>query len=228
MIGIIGALKEELKIIKGHMIEMEKQNVLGSEFCYGKIFDKDVVVCESSIGKVNASIVASAMILKYKPKLIVNTGIAGGMSDKVKIMDVVVANQVIIHDEGEIFIKYYPYINRVDVNKRYIEMVKKAYIDLYNSLDRLNIGGVITGDEFVNSDEKRYKLKKRYKDSLAVDMECGAIGKVCYRSNTNLVIIKTISDGANDESDVNYDKFINMSANKSAKIVLKLLENKKI
>lgn len=228
MIGIIGALKEELKIIKGHMIEMEKQNVLGSEFCYGKIFDKDVVVCESSIGKVNASIVASAMILKYKPKLIINTGIAGGMSDKVKIMDVVVANQVIIHDEGEIFIKYYPYINRVDVNKRYIEMVKKAYIDLYNSLDRLNIGGVITGDEFVNSDEKRYKLKKRYKDSLAVDMECGAIGKVCYRSNTNLVIIKTISDGANDESDVNYDKFINMSANKSAKIVLKLLENKKI
>ena len=225
MIGVIGALKEELKIIKEQMEKIERQNILGSDFYCGMISGKKVVVCESSIGKINAAVTASAMIMEYNPNVIINTGIAGSLKDKVKIMDVVVANRISAHDEGKVFNRYYPFINSVDINEKYVKIAKDAYVNLYENLENLYIGEVITGDEFINSDDQKEKIKKYFKNALVVDMECWAIAKVCYRANKNFIVIKTISDNANDNADDNYNNFINLSANKSAKIVIKIIKD---
>lgn len=223
MIGIIGALEPEISIIKNNMSDVTKEEVLGSVFYRGLLLKQNVVVSQCSIGKVNAAITASAMIMKYRPNLIINTGIAGSLSSKVKIMDVVVADKISIHDEGEVFKRYYPFITSFSISNDFVDMVKSAYCEIYKKLDDIHIGEVITGDDFINNNIKKENLKIHFNNSLAVDMECGAIGKVCYRSKTHLAVIKTISDEADNKAKINYDDFLNLAAQKSSSVVLGLL-----
>ena len=224
MIGIIGALREEIEIIKNNMTQIEVEEFLGGKFYRGAIFEKDVVLSECSIGKVNAAVVTTVMIIKYNPDLIINSGISGSLSDKVKILDVVVGDTISIHDEGEVFKKFYPFSTIFNVNQRYIDIVKDSYKEINKDLAKLHVGGVLTGDEFIDKNEKKQELRLKFPKSLTVDMECGAISKVCLRAKKDIITIKTISDEADDNADNSYDNFINLAAEKSSKIVLELIK----
>ena len=224
MIGIIGALKEEVEIIKNNMTEIEVGEFLGSKFYKGKIFRKNIVLSECSVGKVNAAVVTTVMITKYDPKLIINTGISGSLSEKVKILDVVIGDKISIHDEGEIFERYYPFSTVFNVKSQYIDMIKDSYKEIDGDLTKIHVGGVLTGDEFINRDERKQELRLRFPESLTVDMEFGAISKVCFRAKKDIITIKTISDEANDNADDSYDNFINLAAERSSKIVLNFIK----
>lgn len=225
MIGIIGALSNELELIKRKIKNINTENIMGSVFYNGKIADKSVVVAECSIGKVNAAITATSMIAKYDPDIIINTGIAGSINNSLHVMDVLIADKVSLHDEGEVFERYYPFATSFEINNKWVDLAKQAFFDTHkNNVNELYIGEVITGDEYVESEFKKEEIKKRFCNAYAVDMECGAIAKVCYRSKKDLVIIKTISDEANDDANLSYDEFIDKASQSSANIVLELIK----
>ncbi len=227
MIGIIGALDQEVEIIKSQISEglhSEQEKVLGSVFYHGTLFDQEVVLSQCSIGKVNAAVVATAMIMKYNPDIIINTGISGALTKNVKVMDVVVIDKVSIHDEGDVFNKYFPFTTAFEVKNKYIDKIKNIYQKIYGNLSGLHVGEVVTGDEFIDSDKRKHEIRQNFGDALTVDMECGAIAKVCFRAKTDMVSIKTISDEADDFAKVSYDNFIDLAAKKSSEIVFGFVE----
>ena len=98
MIGLIGAMTVEVELIKGSMTEKREETISGITFVQGKLEGVDCVAAVSGIGKVNAAMCAQTMILRYHPRLIINTGVAGGMGKGIKISDIVVADSVVQHD----------------------------------------------------------------------------------------------------------------------------------
>lgn len=225
MIGIIGALSNELELIKNKMKNINTENSMGNVFYNGEIANEKVVVAECSIGKVNATVTATLMIAKYNPDIIINTGIAGSMNDNLHVMDVLIANKVSLHDEGEVFKRYYPFETSFEIDNKWVNLARQAFFNTRkNNMNELNIGEVVTGDEYVESELKKQEIKNRFCNAYAVDMECGAIAKVCYRSEKELVIIKTISDEADDDAKISYDKFIDKASISSANIVLELIK----
>lgn len=240
MIGIIGALDQEIEIIKSKMQESQtnfgefhQEELLGSVFYRGRIHNQDVVLAQCSIGKVNAAVVATTMIMKYNPDVIINTGISGALSSNVKVMDVVVANKISLHDEGEVFKRYYPFANSFEVQDRYVQKIKNAcknacknvQKESNNDFSGVFVGEVVTGDEFVQSGSRKQEIKNKFPAALTVEMECGAIAKVCLRAKKDLLAIKTISDEADDFAKNSYDNFLDLAAQKSAQIVLELVQN---
>lgn len=219
-IGIIGALNKEVELIKKEMSNIIKKEIFGNVFYTGKLFNKEVVVCECSIGKVNAAITTTAMVMAYNPDIIINTGISGSLDDSVKVLDSVIANKISLHDEGEEFSRYYPFKTSFNVSENLVDIAKQAA----ENLDSVHIGEVITGDVFVHNDAKKQELKNNFKNAITVDMEVGAIAKACFRSKTNLLVIKTISDEANNDAKVCYDNFIDLASQKSSSMVLKIIE----
>ena len=228
MIGIIGALKEEIEIIKKQMQDISCEKILGSDFYLGKIFHKNfyenIVVSECSIGKVNAAALTSAMIIKFSPDLIINTGISGALENDINIMDVVVASEVTAHDEGDVFARYFPFETCFKIKKTYIDIAKEVYKKINNNLFGFKTGKVVTGDKFICNDKDKNNIKNKFKDSLTVDMESSAIAKVCFRANKDLIVIKTISDEANDNAKTKYDNFITLAAERSARMTLGIIE----
>lgn len=219
-IGIIGALNKEVELIKKEMSNIVKKEIFGNIFYTGKLSNKEVVVCECSIGKVNAAITTTAMVMAYNPDIIINTGISGSLDDSVKVLDNVIANKISLHDEGEEFSRYYPFKTSFNVSENLVDIAKQAA----ENLDSVHIGEVITGDVFVHNDAKKQELKNNFKNAITVDMEVGAIAKACFRSKTNLLVIKTISDEANNDAKVCYDNFIDLASQKSSSMVLKIIE----
>ena len=139
--------------------------------------------------------------------------------------DVLIANKVSLHDEGEVFKRYYPFETSFEINNKWVNLARQAFFNTRkNNMNELNIGEVVTGDEYVESEFKKQEIKNRFCNAYAVDMECGAIAKVCYRSEKELVIIKTISDEADDDAKLSYDKFIDKASISSANIVLALIK----
>lgn len=220
VIGIIGALNKEVELIKEQMVKIEPKEILGNTFYKGNLFNKEVVLCECSIGKVNAAITTTAMVMEYKPDVIINTGISGSLNTNVKVLDTVIANKISLHDEGEEFSRYYPFKTSFDILEKLITIAKQAA----KTLNNVHIGEVITGDVFVNSNAKKQELKKNFKNAITVDMEVGAIAKACFRSKTDLLVIKTISDEADDKAKICFDNFIDSASEKSSAMVLKIIE----
>ena len=98
MIGIIGAMEIEVESLKSKLTDVTAETVGGVDYFVGKMYGKDVVVAKCGVGKVFAAICAQTMILKYSPSLIINTGVAGSLSENLGVLDVAVASGVIQHD----------------------------------------------------------------------------------------------------------------------------------
>ena len=98
MIGIIGAMQEEIEILKGNMQELQTEKIAHVEIYKGHLYGKDVVLMQSGIGKVNAAICATLLIQNYQPEMIINTGSAGGLGASLAVGDIVISQSVLHHD----------------------------------------------------------------------------------------------------------------------------------
>ncbi|MBR6072567.1 MAG: 5'-methylthioadenosine/adenosylhomocysteine nucleosidase [Acholeplasmatales bacterium] len=225
MIGIIAAMNTEMNIILDNMIDVNENSIAGFTFYEGVIGDNNVVICECGVGKVNSASVAVIMITTYEVDLVINTGIAGGLSNT-KCRDVIIANGLAYHDfDIRIFGYEYgqiPHMPKVfPVNPTNIMHVKSV-------LNKLNIaykeGIIISGDQFVSSLEKLEMVKDL--GALACEMEGASIAQVCTRAGVDFIVLRYISDlvGATGQNE-DYLQFEDEMANRSAKICLKLIEN---
>lgn len=227
IIGIMGALPEEIDFILPLIAQKQSVRLGKRTFYTGFINEQKVVVVFSRIGKVAAATTVSTLILHFGVNQIIFTGVAGGLHPEVKIGDIVIADQLIQHDMNA-----EPLMPRYEIpllGKTFFEsdktLLEAAHYAAENSLQqnlftfeeieefnlqqpKIHIGTIASGDLFFSTNIKKEKLLSRMNSILCVEMEGAAVAQVCYEFNVPFVVIRTISDDADDHSTVNFRRFI--------------------
>lgn len=228
IIGIIGAMEEEIKLIKQQMSDIQVTKKAGLEFFSGKLKNSRLIVVRSGIGKVNAAMCTQLLIDLFKPEYIINTGVAGAISEELEIGDIVLSTELIEHDfDVTAFGHKKGVIPRMDncifkADEMLIERAEKSAA----MLEGINIkkGIIVSGDIFVGSSELKESLLKDFSADCA-EMEGAAIAHVCYLNNIPFLVIRAMSDKANGEANSNFDEFVIMAATNSKKLIFSMLSD---
>lgn len=227
LIGIIGAMNAEINGLKAVMKNCTAEKISSVEYCRGVIGVTECIAAVAGVGKVNAAVCAQTMLLKYKPDMIINIGVAGGLDAELGTGDIAVADSVVEHDmdttpTGEPA-GYIDGLERV-----YIECDRELSDRLYNAA--LSIGGlkvkrgvIASGDQFIASEKQRNRIIDTF-GAIAAEMEGASIGHVCAMSGVPFGVLRAISDGANGDSPKNFLEFTEQAAKNSIDIILKLTE----
>lgn len=226
MIGIIGAMEEEIAILKDKLTNMSEISIAHVKFYRGQLNNKDVVLTQSGIGKVNAAISTTLLIEKFNPKLIINTGSAGALDESLAVGDMLISDDVIYHDADATAFGYeYGQIPQMpakfEANKELLKITEKVITDNhYNA----KIGPIVSGDSFIGSVDQRLHIKRQFPKAMAVEMEATAIAQTCYQFKVPFIVTRAVSDLANGEADVSFDEFLGQAAQTSSIIVAQLVE----
>ncbi|MEG1448415.1 MAG: 5'-methylthioadenosine/adenosylhomocysteine nucleosidase [Oscillospiraceae bacterium] len=223
--GIIGALSSEVALIAEKMGNKKEHTFKFLKVTEGTIGNNEVFLCCSSIGKVNAAIATQLLIDKFGIDAMINSGIAGAMGDNVGVLDVVISKNVCYHDADlDIFKKYPPYMDEYLADEDMINHAKLACEKNCNGSFKIHVGKIVTGDKFVTDSKIKGEIKNRC-TPLCIEMEGAAIAHTAIINEIPFVIIRTMSDSADDSGEMDYDKFEVIAAKNSAKIVTDLIEN---
>lgn len=221
MIGIIGAMQIEIDAINMAMEQKTEETVSGITFTRGYLNGKKTVTAVCGIGKVFAAICAEAMILKYAPEVIINTGVGGSLTGELSIGDVALAYDVVQHDMDTSPLGD-PIGLISGINRIRIEADRETVGRMKNCLASLGVkvleGTIASGDCFVSSNAKKEWIVQNF-GAIACEMEGAAIGQVCYVNNVKFAVVRAISDGASDDSPVDYPTFAKKAADVSARAV---------
>jgi adenosylhomocysteine nucleosidase len=236
MIGIIGAMEDELTFLRETMGKYITQKVGEFEFFTGKIEGKDITLLRCGIGKVNAAVGCAMLIERFKPRFVVNTGSAGGINPKLKVGDAIISTGLVYHDVDVTAFNYapgqlpgQPQVFPVD------EDLVKAAEDAVDQLktekvlpDSFNhLRGIIgSGDVFMHEPERIANVRRLFPDVAAVEMEGAAIAHCCHLFSVPVLVIRALSDIAGAESPVTSEEFCPIASKHSAHIVVRIIRNK--
>lgn len=230
-IGIIGAMDVEVTFLRNLMGNDAKRTEAGSiVFEEGKIHGVDVVLVRSGVGKVNAALCAQRLALQFGCTHIINTGIAGAMAHGLGVMDFVVSTNAVYHDMDATGFGYkkgqIPQMNvfAFEADKAMIQAAKKAFADSELSKGHKMIEGrIATGDQFISEKSVKSQIAENFAPAC-VEMEGAAIAHACYLNKVPFVILRCMSDMADDLSSNGYDFNEPVAAELSARIVEKMIE----
>lgn len=225
-IGIIGAMRSEVEGIVALLEDMTSDTVSGITVYTGRLLGKRVAVAQCGIGKVFAAICAEAMILRYAPSLLVNTGVGGALASGITTGDVVIADKLCQHDMDTTAIG--DAIGLVSgINRVYFESDKRAVEILLSEAEALGlsatVGTIATGDKFIASKEDKMRILSNFPAS-ACEMEGGAVAQVAYVNSTPFVVVRAISDSADGEATMDYPTFLPIAAKNSTNLTLALVK----
>ncbi|WP_186429986.1 5'-methylthioadenosine/adenosylhomocysteine nucleosidase [Clostridium sp. BSD9I1] len=227
IIGIIGAMIEEVEPIINEMSIERKLSKAQMEFNLGKIWAHDVVVVKSGIGKVNAAVCAQILIDEFNVDKVINVGVAGGVGEDVLPGDVVIADSLVQHDcDSTAFGERKGQIPRMDTFdfKCHDELVLKAKAACEKVSEcKCFVGRIVTGDQFIADRDKIIWLSEEF-GALACEMEGGSIAQVCHLNNVPFVIIRSASDNANNGAHIEYEKFKPIAVKNSIGILKNMIE----
>lgn len=228
MIGIICALKIEVEGLETLMENPEVMEKAGLEFISGKIFDKDVVLLECGIGKVNAAVGTQIMIDSYNPDVVINSGIAGSLSKDLIVGDIVISSDCVEHDinctaldepRGQIS---FTDEKRIDIPADK-ETAEKLAECCQNLGSHVRIGRIATGDMFVSYIGQRETIAYEF-GALCCEMEGGAVGHVCYMNKIPFAILRSISDDLKFNKGEDFEQFSQLAADRSVKAMKKFIQ----
>ena len=227
MIGIIGAMEEEVSILRETMNIEEIVEFASMQFCKGTLCNKEVVIVKSGIGKVNAGICAQILIDQFGADVLINTGIAGSLDAAIDIGDIVISTDLVEHDmDARIFGDPVGQIPRMDTFSFPADarLVKAAVLasEEANPNIKTFTGRIVSGDQFVSSSEMKEKLVKLF-GAKCTEMEGAAIAHVAYLNKVSCVIIRAISDKADNSATMDYPTFEKQAIAHSVKLVRNLL-----
>ena len=227
MIGIIAAMDVEMKSLRTHIENPVTETISGITFVSGSLEGKQVVTAVCGIGKVFAAMCAQTMILHFSPDEIVNTGVAGTLSDKLNIGSVAVSTAVVQHDMDTQALGD-PIGLISGLNKVYLPADDRLCDHLSACAKVLGIstqsGVIASGDQFVASPARKAEIARTFK-AIACEMEGAAIGQVCYVNRVPFCVLRAISDSADGSSHVDYPTFVKMAADQSVKLLLSFLRS---
>ena len=225
-IGIIGAMDDEVRELISRLDERRTERVSGIEFNVGKLYGKNVVVAKCGVGKVFAAICAEAMIIKYAPALVVNTGVGGALDKSLRPLDIVFAEKLVQHDMDTSPIGD-PVGLISGINRVYFETDKRALEVLSEAAEELNIkhliGTVATGDKFIAEKADKDRITALF-GATACEMEGGAIAHTAFVNDTPFMVVRAISDSADGEACMDYPTFLPQAVKISTALTLALVE----
>lgn len=211
MIGIIGAMEDEVAELKKSMEIEEVVSATSLSFCRGKLSGKEVVVVRSGIGKVNAAVCAQILVDRFGVDVIINTGIAGSLDAAIDIGDIVISTDAVEHDmDASTFGDPVGQIPQMDTfsfpaDEKLVKLAKEVN-EKANPDIRTWTGRIVSGDQFVSSSEKKEQLISLF-DAKCTEMEGAAIAHTAYLNKISCVIIRAISDKADNSASVDYPAF---------------------
>lgn len=220
-IAIVGALKIEVTLLADHLENKNTHRFFDAEVFEGTLGEHTIMLTELGVGKVNAALITQRMIDLYAPDLIINTGIAGSLDDNVGILDTVFSKELVYHDfDPEILASFAPYCTRFVSDAKTLELAESAAKTLGFSY---HVGTITTGDEFVTNTARKDDIKERT-DALCVEMEGCAVAHTAYRNEVPFLVVRSISDGANDGAELTYDEFSKEAAIRSAQLLIEMFQ----
>ena len=211
MTGIIGAMESEVNAIYAQMENKEIVEYNGIKFYKGSLYGKDVVVIQCGIGKVNAALCTQLLILKFGVDKVVNTGIAGATGTDLNIYDFVVSTETVYHDFDTQFFGYklgqVPGLPETfKAEEKLVESVVSAFNNSkLSSEHKIRTGLIASGDQFIAGGEKKNFIVSNF-HPLCVEMEGCAVAHACYKNNVPFVVVRCMSDCADDTVQVRYDE----------------------
>ena len=225
MIGIIVAMPVEFRLVEALMVEKKEQVIHGFRFLRGKAGEKEVVLMQAGIGKVFAAAGTVEMINRFRPDFVINTGIAGGIDETLRVMDIVVGKEVAYHDvwcgDGNEIGQVQGMPARYKGNEQLYEIVMAMECDV-----ALCGGLICSGDQFVTDRKALNQIKENFPEGLAVDMESGAIAQVCHIYGVPFLCCRVISDtpGQVENHALQYKDFWIAAPGKSFEIMRLIIE----
>lgn len=238
----MSALAGELRLLRAAMADSHEAHAGGHRFRVGKVGKCNVVVTSVGVGKVNAAMVTTLAIDHFAPREVLFTGVAGGIDPLLEVGDVVVAEHVLHHDTGvlgpggfEIYQSgHVPFFNPTSTigyrpSPELIDRARSSVAGLHLSpvLGRepaLVFGTVVTGDQFIQSDEKRRRLHEMLGAHVA-EMEGAAVAQVAGHFGVDHLVIRAVSDRAGVDSAVDFARFLDEVSVNSSSVVLAIIDS---
>lgn len=222
-IGIIVAMQSEFDLVKSVLQEQNEKKYNHLTFIEGFIEDKPVVLMKSGIGKVNAACACVEMINIFKPDIIINTGLAGGIDKSLSVMDIVAASSTCYHDVwcgDECELGQIPDLpTKFSGSEKLLNIVKSIETDI-----KIHTGLIVGGDIFVSDINTLKQIKTNFPQALAVDMESTAISQICFLYNVDFLALRIISDTPGIENHYEqYWDFWNKAPEKSVETIKKII-----
>ena len=221
--GIIGAMEEEIALLKEKMeIEVVVKKA-SMEFYQGTMHGREVVVVRSGIGKVNAGLCAQILVDVFHATRLINTGIAGSLKAEINIGDIVISSDALQHDMDATTFGYQRgEIPRMETlafpaDEELIAMAKAACEEACPEID-VFVGRVVTGDQFIAERSVKQEIAA-WTEGYCTEMEGAAIAQAAYLNRVPFVIVRAISDKADDSAFVDYPTFEREAIEHSVKLV---------
>jgi len=227
-IGIIGAMDEEVSILKAKLENSETTIVAGCEFYQGTLNGKEVVLTKSGIGKVAAAVATTLLLERFQPDTIINTGSAGGYDTSLNVGDVVISTEVRFHDVDLTAFGYE--IGQMaqlpaafNADKKLIDVAQQAAETIENI--KIIQGLICTGDIFMADPQKAEIARNNFPTMAACEMEAASVAQVCHQFDVPFVIIRSLSDIAGKKSELSFEEYLPIAA-KNSSILVEAVLNK--
>ena len=227
VIGIIGAMEEEVAALKEAMDIEAVHEQASMVFCKGSLCGKDVVIVKSGIGKVNAALCAQILVDRFQVDMLINTGVAGSLNPAIDIGDMVISADAVHHDmDATIFGDLIGQVPRMDVRFFPADMTlvekAKAANEKANPDIKTFVGRVASGDQFISEKEAKDKIVENF-GAYCTEMEGAGIAHAAYLNKVSYVIIRAISDKADNSAVMDYPEFERQAIVHSVRLVKEFL-----
>ena len=227
VIGIIGAMEEEVAALKEAMDIEAVHEQSSMVFCKGSLCGKDVVIVKSGIGKVNAALCAQILVDRFNVDMLINTGVAGSLNPAIDIGDMVISADAVHHDmDATIFGDLIGQVPRMDVRFFPADMTlvekAKAANEKANPDIKTFVGRVASGDQFISEKEAKDKIVENF-GAYCTEMEGAGIAHAAYLNKVSYVIIRAISDKADNSAVMDYPEFEKQAIVHSVRLVKEFL-----
>lgn len=227
-IGIIGAMDVEVKCLKDDIEVLREVKKAGMAFCEGMLKGQKVVVVQSGIGKVNAAVCTQILVDEFGVESVINTGIAGSLNAQIDIGDIVISTDVVHHDMDAVNFGYeLGQIPQMDVfsfvaDEKMASLAEKVCHKVNPEIQVFR-GRVVSGDQFIADKAVKDRITNQF-HGFCTEMEGAAIAQTAYLNQIPFVIIRAISDKADDSATVDYPTFEKKAVEHSVRLVEGFLE----
>ncbi|MGX8940703.1 5'-methylthioadenosine/S-adenosylhomocysteine nucleosidase [Symbiopectobacterium sp. Eva_TO] len=225
-VGIIGAMEQEVTILRDRIENLSTFARAGCEIYSGWLNGVEVALLKSGIGKVSAAMGTTLLLEHTRPDIVINTGSAGGLAATPNVGDIVVSSEARYHDADVTAFGYEagqmagcPAAFPADTSL--IALAERAIVSL-----QLNAvqGLIVSGDAFINGAEPLARIRHTFPQAVAVEMEATAIAHVCHQFGVPFVVVRAISDVADKASHLSFDEFLAVAAQQSSRMVSAMLQ----
>ena len=225
-VGIIGAMDSEVELLKSKVEGTHTRELAGLAFVEGTLEGVDVVVVKCGVGKVNAAMCAQALVSVFGCTRVINTGVAGSLDNRIEIGDIVVSTDAVEHDMDVTPLGYAPG-EHPDLRLVAFEAdlgLRAAVVEAARGVDGVSVfeGRVCSGDQFIGSAEAKKRIVSAF-GGMCCEMEGAAIAHVCHVAGVPFVVVRAISDKADDSGNIDYPTFEKAAAAHCASIGLAAL-----